>query len=149
LTTPCCSTGNLGSVLRASSKSHLLRTHAPLIVTLLAYSCAARSHISGVLMCRSYSRFRRTHVPLVVSRYPSRLVWSRRSLLTHLAWACCSRGIRHAWRGLVAVFSHTLHGLVVLAVSVMSGVVSSRSSHMPCMGSLFLSEVVVAAPVHG
>jgi len=36
-----------------------------------------------------------------------------------------------------AVFSHTLCALIVLAVSIMPGVVSSQSSHMPCVGSLF------------
>jgi len=51
------------------------------------------------------------------------------------AWARCSPGIRHAWHGLVAVFSHALRGLVVLAVSVMPGVVSSWFSHTPCLGS--------------
>jgi hypothetical protein len=90
----------------------------------------------GVVSSRS------SHTPCVgslFSRYPSRLAWSRRGLLTRFTWARCSRGIRHAWRGLVAVFSHTLCGLVVLAVSVTPDVVSSRSSHTPCVGSLFLS----------
>ena len=60
---------------------------------------------------------RSLHMPCVgslFSRYPSRLSWSHHSLHTRLAWVRCSRGIRHAWRGLVAVFSHTLHGFVVL-----------------------------------
>jgi len=35
------------------------------------------------------------------------------------------------------VFSHALCGLVVLAVSVTPDMVSSWSSHMPCVGSLF------------
>ena len=48
------------------------------------------------------------------SRYPSCLLWSRRGLLTRVAWARCSHGIRHAWCGLVAVFSHALRGFVVL-----------------------------------
>ena len=108
MTTPCCSPGNVGPVLRGK-----------LVITLPAYS-----------------HFRRTHTPLVVSRYPSRLAWSRRGLLTRLAWARCSRGIRHARRGLVTVFSHALRGLVGLAVSLTPGVVSSRSSHTPCVGSL-------------
>jgi len=47
-------------------------------------------------------------------------VCSSRGLLTGLAWACCSRGIRHAWCGLVVVFTHALRGIVVLAVSVSS-----------------------------
>jgi len=112
-------------------------------------------------MRRSYSHFRRTHVPLVIlavsvtpgmvlswsfhtpcvgslfSRYPSRPAWSRRGPLTRLAWARCSRGIRHARHGLVAVLSHALCGFVVFAVSVTPGVVSSRSFHMSCVGSLF------------
>ena len=41
------------------------------------------------------------------SRYSLRPAWSRRGLLTRLAWARCSRGIRHAWRGLITVLSHT------------------------------------------
>jgi len=43
---------------------------------------------------------------LIVSRYPSHPAWSRRGPLTRLAWARCSRGIRHAWLGLVAIISH-------------------------------------------
>jgi len=64
------------------------------------------------------------------------VAWSRRGLLTRLAWARCSCSICHTWRGLVAVFSYALHGLVVLVVSVTPDVVSSRSFHMPCMGLL-------------
>jgi len=116
--------------------SHFRHTHAPLVVTLPAYSRAPRTHTSGVLTRRSS-----------FSRYPSRLVWSRRGPLTRLACACCSRCIRHTRRGLVAVLSHALRGLVVLAVSVTPGVVSSRSSHTPCVGSLFVWGLVVAAPV--
>jgi len=116
--------------------SHFRRTHAPLVVTLPAYSRAARTHTSGVLTRRSS-----------FSRFPSRPAWSRRGPLTHLAWARCSRGIRHAQSGLVGVLSHALRGLVVLAVSVTPGVVSSRSSHTPCVGSLFVWGLVVAAPV--
>ena len=106
--------------------SHFRCTHAPLVVTLPAYSHAARTHTSGVLTCRSS-----------FSRYPSRPAWSRRGPLTRLAWARCSRGIRHAWHGRVAILSYTLRGLVVLAVSVTPAVVLSRSSHTPCVGSLF------------
>jgi len=65
----------------------------------------------GVVSSRS------SHMPYMgslVSWYPSRPAWSRRGLLTRLAWARCSRGIRHTLRGLVAVFSHALRGLVVL-----------------------------------
>ena len=143
----------------------------PGVFTLSAYSRAARSHTSGVLTCRLYSHFRRTHTPLVVlavsvmpgvvssrsshtpcmgslfSPYPSRPAWSRRGPLTRLTWARCSCGIRHAWRGLVVVHSHALFGLVVLAVSATPGVVSSWSSHMPCVGSLFVWGLVVVAPV--
>ena len=106
--------------------SHFRRTHAPLVVTLPAYLRAARTLTSGVLTRRSS-----------FSRYLSHPAWSRRSPLTCLVWARCSRGIRHAWCGRVAVLSHALRGLVVLTVSVTPGVVSSRSSHTPCVGSLF------------
>jgi len=116
--------------------SHFRRTHAPLVVTLPAYSRAARTLTSGVLTRRSS-----------FSRYLSHPAWSRRSPLTCLVWARCSRGIRHAWCGRVAVLSHALRGLVVLAVSVTPGVVSSRSSHTPCVGSLFVWGLVVAVPV--
>ena len=43
-------------------------------------------------------------------------MWSRRGPLTRLAWARCSRGIRHARRGLIAVLSHALRGPVVRLV---------------------------------
>jgi len=123
-------------VLTRLSWSHFRRTHAPLVLTLPVYSRAACIHTSGVLTRRSS-----------FSRYLSRPAWSRRSPLTHLVWARCSRGIRQAWRGLVTVLRHTLRGLVVLAVSVMPGVVASRSSHTSCVGSLFIWGLVVAAPV--
>jgi len=161
--------------------SHFRRTHAPLVVTLPAYSRAACTHTSSVLTRRSsFSRYpshpgwshrgaltrlgwarcsrgiRHARHGLIAvlshalcgslfSRYPSCPVWSRRGPLTQLAWARCSRGICHARHGLVAVLSHALRGLVVLAVSVTPGVVSSRSSHMPCVGSLFVWGLVVAA----
>jgi len=102
------------------------RTHVPLVVTLPAYSHAAHTHTCGVLTCRSS-----------FSQYPSRLACSRRVRFTRLAWARCSRGIRHTRHGLITVLSHALRGLVVLAVSVTPGVVLSRSSHTPCVGSLF------------
>ena len=110
-----------------SVSSHFRRTHVPLVLTLPVYSRTAHTHTSGVLTHRSYSHFRRTHEPLVVltvsvtpsmvssrsshtpcvgllfSRYPSSPAWSRRGPLTRLAWARCSRGIRHGRRGLVAV----------------------------------------------
>jgi len=47
-------------------------------------------------------------------QYLSCLAWSCRGLLTCLAWARCSRSIRNAWRGLITVFAHTLHGFFVL-----------------------------------
>ena len=50
----------------------------------------------------------------LVSQYPLCLAWSHYGLLTCLVWARCSCGIRHAWCGLVTVFSYALHGLVVL-----------------------------------
>ena len=110
----------------------------------------------GVLLpLPAYSHFGRTHLPmcgfviLTVSVTPS--VVSSRLFLTRLAWAHCSYGIRHTQRGLFAAlshmpcvgslfsrypsrpawslcgsFSHALRGLVVLAVSVTPGVVSSR-----------------------
>jgi len=85
----------------------------PLVVILLAYSRAARSHTSSVLTCCSSSHFRRTRAPLIVSRYPPRPAWSRRGPLTCLALVHCSR------------------------VSVTPGVISSQSSHTPCVGLLF------------
>ena len=117
----------------------------------------------GVLLTLpAYSHFVHPHtslrglVVLVVSVTPG-VVSSR--LFSHaFAWARCSRGIRHARRGLFAALltrlcvgslfsrypshpawslrssSHTpLRGLVVLAVSVTPGVVSSRLfSHALC-----------------
>ena len=157
--------------------------------------------VHGVLLTLpAYSQFVHPHtslrglVVLAVSVTPG-VVSSR--LYSHtFAWARCSRGIRHARRGLFATLltrlcvgslfsrypsrpawslrrsSHMpFHGLVVIAVSVTPGVVSSRLfSHAfawphcsrgirhawrglfaalltrLCMGSLF-SGVVVAAPV--
>ena len=116
--------------------SHFRRTHVPLVVTLPAYSHAARTHTSGVLTRRSS-----------FLRYPSHPAWSRHGPLTRLAWARGSRGIRHARHGLVAVLSHALRVLVVLAVSVTPSLVTSRSSHTPCVGSLFVWGLVVAALV--
>ena len=143
-------------------------THTSGVLTLPAYSHFRRAHASGVLTRHSYSHALRGFVVLVVSVTPgvlfvalvlTRSAWSCR-LLTHLAWARCSRGIRHTQRALrrvrtntlcviLSAFSHTLHGLIVLAVSITPSVVSSRSSHTPCMGSLFSLGLVVAAPVHG
>ena len=110
----------------------------------------------GVLLTLpAYSHFGRPHTPscglvvLAVSVMPG-VVSSR--LFSHaFAWAHCSRGIRHTRRGLFTALltclcvgslfsqypsrlawslrgsSHTpLRGLVVLAVSVTPGVVSSR-----------------------
>jgi len=121
-------------VLRGVCPSHFRRTYVPYILTLPAYLHAA---------C--------THTPCVCwlsSRYPLRLAWSRRSLFIRLAWCHCSRCIRQARLALRRVrthtlcvissaFSHALLGLAVLVVSVTPRVVSSRSSHTPCVGSLF------------
>ena len=41
-------------------------------------------------------------------------MWSGRGLLICLVWVCCPRGIGHALRGFVTVFSHALRGIVVL-----------------------------------
>ena len=79
-----------------------------------AYSRAARTHTSGVLTRRLYSHALRGFV-----------------VLTRLAWARCSRDIRHARRGLVAVFSHALRGFVVL-----TRLAWVRCCHTPCLGSL-------------
>ena len=84
-----------------------------------------------VITLPAYSRAARSHTSGVLTRLSS------------------SRGIRHAWRGLVAVLSPLLRGLVVLVVSVTPGVVSSQSSHTPLRGLVVLIGVVVAAPVHG
>ena len=134
----------------------------PLILTLAAYSRADRrsrsirhawrvlvafvSHALRGLVVLAVSvtpgmvSSRSSHTPCVGSlflRYPSHPAWSCRGPLTRLAWARCSSDICYPQRGLVAVLSHALRGLVVLAVSVTPSVVSSRSSHMPCVGSLF------------
>ena len=85
-------------------------------------------------------------VGLLFSLYPSCPAWSRCGLLTPLAWAHWSRGIRHPQCGLIAVFSHTLSALVVLTVSVISGMVSSRSSHTPGVGSFFIFWGFMVAP---
>jgi len=60
------------------------------------------------------------------------------SLPAYSRAARCFRGILHARHGLVAVFSQALRGLIVLAVSVTPGVVSSWSSHMPLRGLVVL-----------
>ena len=115
-------------VLTHRMYSHFRRTYAPLVLTRLAlrgFVVLAVSVTPGVLSSRS------SHTPCVCSlssRYPSRPACSRRGLLTRLAWARCPRGIRHTRRALVAVFSHALRGLVVFAVSITPGVLSSRSS---------------------
>jgi len=87
-------------------------------------------------MRRSQSNFRRTHAPLVVTlpAYPRA---ARSHTSDVLKRRSSSRGICHARCGLIVVFSHALCGLVVLAVSITPGMVSSRSSHTPCVGSLF------------
>jgi len=133
----------------AARRSHGIRHARCGLVAVLSHALRglvvlAVSVTPGVVLSRS------SHTPCVgslFSRYPSRPAWSCRGPLTRLTWAHCSRGIRHTRHGLVVVLSHTLRGLVVLAVSVTPGVVLSWSSHTPCVGSLFLSGLVVAAPV--
>ena len=144
MTTPCCSTGNVGPVLRQGqlvitlpAYSHCQRTHVPLVVTLPAYSRAAHSLAVSVtpVVVSSWS----SHMPCMSSLfswYPSCLVWSRRSshmpcvgslfsrYPSRLAWSsrglltrlawARSRSIRHSWRHLIAGFSHAWRGFVVL-----------------------------------
>jgi len=71
----------------------------PLVVTLPAYSRAARSLVVCVMpsMVTSWSS-QTPCMGLLFSRYPLRLAWSRRGLLTRLAWACCSRGVTNLAR---------------------------------------------------
>jgi len=83
--------------------SHFRRTHVPLVVLVLSVTPGMVSSWSSQTPC----------VGSLFSRYPSRPAWSRRGPVTRLAWARCSRGIRHARRGLVAVHTHALRGLVV------------------------------------
>jgi len=183
---------------RTGSYSHYRHTHTSVVLTRLCMgSLFSRYPSRPVWSLRGSSDTPlRGLVVLTVSVTPS-VVSSR--LFSHaFAWARCSRGIRHARRGLFAALltrlcvgslfsrypsrpawslrgsSHTpLGGLVVLAVSVTPGVVSSRLfsdtfawarcsrgiRHARrglftalltrlCVGSLF-SGVVVAAPVTG
>jgi len=65
-----------------------------------------------LLMLPAYSHFRRTYTLFVDS------------LFSHLAWARCSRGIRHPRRGLFAALLTRLAWV--------------RCSHTPCVGSFFL-----------
>jgi len=134
LTTPCCLTGNVELVLRGK-----------LVITLPAYSRAASSHTSGVLTCRLLSHFRHTHTPLVVT-LPAYSGTARSHTTGVLTRRSSSRGIHHAPRGLVAVLSHVLHGLVVHAVSVTPGVVLLRSSHT-ALGGLVVRAVFVTPGV--
>ena len=147
---------------RKGSYSHDQRTHTSVVLTRLCVgSLFSRypSRPAWSLRGSSHTSLRGL-VVLVVSVTPG-MVSSR--LFSHaFAWARCSRGIRHARRGLFAalltrlwvgsLFSQypsrpawslrgssqtPLRGLVVLAVSVTPGVVSSRlSSHVfawaPC-----------------
>jgi len=109
---------------------HFRRTHAPLVLTLPAYSRVACTHTPCVGSLFSHAL--RGLVVLAISVTPG-VVSSRSSLtpcvgslfshalrgfvvVTRLAWARCARGIRHARRGLVAVFPHALRGLVVRLV---------------------------------
>jgi len=68
----------------------------------------------------AYSHFRRSYVPLVLT-LPTYLRADRTytsSVLTRY------------------LYSHSLRGFVVLAVSIKPGVILSQSSHTPCVGSL-------------
>ena len=88
-----------------------------------------RTYTSGVLTRRSYSHFRRTYVPLVHT-HPAYLCAAR----THTSGVLTRRS-----------YSHALRGFVVLRVSVMPGVLSSRSSYMPSVG--FVSSWYPSRPV--
>jgi len=128
----------------------------------------------GLWRGRSYSRFRRTHTSSVLTRYLwTRCSHALRGLvvlavsvtpgvvslrlfsyalrgfvvLTRLAWVRCSRGIRHARRGLFAALLTRL-AWVRCSHTPCVGSLFSRypsrparslrgSSHMPCVGSLF------------
>jgi len=83
------------------------------------------------------------------ARYSSRLAWSHRGLLTRLAWARCSRGIHHAWRGLVAIFSHAFAWARCSCGirHAWRGLVAVFSHALP--GLVVLIRMVVAAPFHG
>jgi len=121
-------------------------THCSYSYALHGFIVLAVSVTPGVLLSRS------SHTPcmgLLSSRYLSCLACYRRGILTRLAWARSPPGIHHARSALVALFSHVLRGLIFLAVSFTPGVLSSQSSDTPCVGSLLVSELVVAAPVHG
>ena len=62
------------------------------------------------------------------SRYLSPPAWSRRGLLTRLAWARCSHGIRHARRGIVAVFDFAVAVFGFALIFFTPGVVSLQYS---------------------
>ena len=100
-------------VLTCSSYSHFRRTYVPLVLTLPAYLRAARTHTPymGSLSLRYLS-----HPVCSSSCLYLHALHDIVSLLTRLAWARCSRGIRHAQHGLIVVFSHVLHGIVVLVM---------------------------------
>ena len=84
--------------------------------------CRIRSSGRVPFALLAYSHFRRTHVPLVLT------------LPAYLHAACT-----HTSDVLICrLYSHTLRGFVVLTVSVTPDMVSSRSSHTLCVGSLSL-----------
>ena len=157
-----------GVLLTLLAYSHFGRPHTPLRgLVVLAVSVTSglvsSRHFSHVFEWDRCSRgirhawrglfaalLTRLYVGSLFSRYPSRPAWSLRGsshmplcglvvlavsvtpglvssrLFSHaFAWACCSRGIRHAWRGLFVALLTRL-----------------------CVGLLF-SGVVVAAPVTG
>jgi len=113
----CAARTHTSGVLTHRSYSHFRCTHAPLVLTLPAYSRAARrshgirhaqhglvtvlSHalrglvVLAVSVKPSVVSSRPSHTPCVgslFSWYPSRPAWSRRGPLTRLAWARCSSG---------------------------------------------------------
>ena len=122
-----------------------------------SYSRFQCTHTSGVLTRSLWTRCSHTLrglVVLAVSVTPG-VVSSRLFLhalrgfvvLTRLAWAHCSRGIRHARRGLFAALLTRL-AWVRCSHTPCVGSLFSRypscpawslrgSSHMPCVGSLF------------
>jgi len=144
------STDNVGLGLRNErSYSHFQRTHTSGVFTCQAWARCSR----GIRHARC-GLFAAIHTRLTWARCSRGIRHARRGLfagvLTRLTWAHCSRGIRHARRGffmalltrlawarfscsichirrdLFRLFSYALRGLVVLAVSVMPGMVSSQ-----------------------
>jgi len=171
-TSPLGSTGNVGGavahgvLLKLLAYSHFSRPHTPLRGLVVLAVSITPGVVSSRLFSHAFAWARcslgirharcglfaalltRLCMGSLFSRYPSRTAWSLRGsshtplqglvvlavsvtpgvvssrLFSHaFAWTCCSRGIRHARRGLFAALLTRL-----------------------CVGSLF-SGVVVAAPV--